>query len=517
MKKNRLASGLLAMLLLFSVSAAGCSSKATDSGSSSSGPGTIKEELIVAQNADAKSLDPHMINDGPSLNVVTQLYDTLITKTKAGEFVPNLAESWEAIDDLTLQFKLVKGVKFHNGEELKAKDVKFSLERALASPTVNYLFTSIKSVDVVDDYTVNINMNYQYSAIYSNLAYTSAVILNEKAVTEAGEDYGQKPVGTGPYVFSGWQTGDSIDLIANEEYFKGAAPTKKVKYRSITENSSRSIALETGEVDIAFDIDPVDKEMILANDKLQLIDEESLSLTYIGFNMKKPPFDKPEVRQAINYAIDKESIVQTVLLGAGKVATAPMAPGVLMSNQELEGYAYNVEKAKELLKEAGLENGFKTSIWVNDNPTRVRVAEIFQANMKEIGIEVEIDILEWGSYLDRTANGEHDMFVLAWTATTGDPDGALYAVFSGNSSASAGNKAFYSNDKVNELLEAGKEETETEKRKDIYYEAQALIVEDAPIAGLFYDTHNAGLNKNVTGFELNPSRSHKLYGVQASK
>lgn len=519
MKKIKVVAGILTMTLLFSAVATGCSSKSADSsGGGTAGQtaaGEVKEELIVAQNADAKSLDPHATNDGPSLNVITQIYDTLLIKTKDGEFVPNLAESWEAIDDLTLQFKLVKGVKFHNGEELKAGDVKFSLERAAQSPAVSYLFTAIKSVDVVDDYTVNVNLNYQYSAIYANLAYTSAVILNEKAVTEAGEDYGQHPVGTGPYIFSNWQTGDSIDLAANEDYFKGAAPTKKIKYRSITENSSRSIALETGEVDIAFDIDPVDKEMIRSNDNLELIEEESLGITYIGFNMKKEPFDKKEVRQAINYAIDKESIVQTVLLGAGKAAAAPMAPQVLMSNQELKGYEYNVDKAKELLKEAGLGEGFKTSIWVNDNPTRVRVAEITQANLKEIGIDVEIEILEWGSYLDRTSNGEHDMFVLSWTATTGDPDAGLYALFSGNSTAAAGNKAFYSDERVNELLEAGKEEMDTEKRKAYYYEAQEKIVEDAPIAGLYYDTHNAGINRKVTGFELNPSRSHMLYGVQS--
>lgn len=524
MKTTRLVSIALSITLsigLFAGCAGGGSPGGGSAGGSSAGGGSagtakIKEEIIIAQNSDAKSLDLQASNDGGSLNVNAQIYDTLIVKNEDGTLSPHLAESWEQISDLVWQFKLNKGVKFHNGEELKAGDVKFTLERGLTS-TISYLLNFIDSVEVVDDYTVNLNLKFPYASILDNLAYTSSGILNEKAVTEAGEDYGQQPVGTGAYMFSSWKAGDSIELVAFEDYFKGAAPTKKLKYRSIPENTSRSIALETGEVDIAYDIDPVDRETIRNNDKLVLIEQPSLQVDYIGFNLKKEPYSNVKVRQAINYAIDREGIISAVLLGGGEAATTPVSPKIKMSNPSIQGYPYDVEKAKQLMQEAGYADGFKTTIWTNDNPVRTRIAQIVQANLKEIGIEVAIDTLEWSSYLDRTSNGEHEMFILGWTATTGDPDAALYALFHGSSSATAGNKFFYSNDEVSKLLDLGRAEVDEAKRQEYYYEAQELLVEDAPLAALYYANDCAGVSGNVNGFVLSSSKSHKLYGVTCSE
>lgn len=510
MKTTRFISIALALALSASLFT-GCSNSSSSSGSSTGSQG-IKEEIVIAQNSDAKSLDLQASNDGGSLNVNAQIYDTLVVKNEDGTFSPHLAKSWEQVSDLVWQFKLEEGVKFHNGEELKASDVKFTFERGLTS-TISYMLDFIESVDVVDEYTFNLNLKFPYAPILSNLSYTSTGILNEKAVTEAGEDYGQNPIGTGAYMFSNWKAGDSIELVAFEDYFKGAAPTKKLKYRSIPENTSRSIALETGEVDIAYDIDPVDKETIRSNDQLVLIEAPSLQVDYVGFNMQKEPFTDVRVRQAINYAIDREGIISAVLLGGGEVATTPISPKVTMSNPDIVGYPRDVEKAKELLKEAGYENGFQTTIWTNDNSVRTRIAQIVQANLKEIGIDVAIETLEWSSYLDRTSNGEHDMFILGWTATTGDPDGAMYVLFHGSSSATAGNKFFYSNDEVSELLDLGRAETDEAKRQEYYYKAQELVVEDAPLAALYYANDCAGISAKVDGFVLSPSKSHKLYGV----
>lgn len=511
MKKMRFIAGILVLLLVLSVAMTGCTDKASVDSKD------LKEELIVGQGADAKSLDPHATNDQPSSRVMTQIYDTLVVQNKDGSISPSLAKEWKQLDNLTWQFVLEKGVKFHNGEELKASDIKFTLERALASPTVAHILSSIDSVKIEDDYTFNITLKDPFAPILAHLAHGAASILNEKAVTDGGEDYGQNPVGTGPYKLSGWQVGDSIDLVANESYFKGVAPTSKIKFRNIPEGTNRSIALETGEVDIAYDIDPIDKSRVEGHSDLSLIEEPSLSIAYIGFNTNKAPYNKKEVRQAINYAIDREGIIESVLMGAGEVASSPLPPNVAMSNQKVDKFNNDIEKAKQLLKQAGLEKGFKTTLWTNDNQVRVRIAQIVQANLKEIGIEVEIEILEWGSYLDRTAAGEHDMFILGWTTVTADPDYGLYALFHSTQTGSAGNRAFYANSEVDRLLDLGKVETDNKKREEHYFKAQELIVADSPIATLYYSTHNAGINKKVLDFELQQAGSHELFGVKSTK
>lgn len=472
-----------------------------------------EDTLVVAQGADAVSLDPHAVNDQPSSRVSKQIYNTLVASTEDMEIVPALAESWESIDDLTWEFKLGQGIKFHNGEELKASDVKFTYDRMLASPTVSHIIGPVSEIKVIDDYTVQIITSEPFAPLLSHLTHTASSILNEKAVTEAGEDYGQNPVGTGPFAFDSWQSGDRITLKAFEDYFKGAAKVKTVVFRNVPEGTNRTVGLETGEIDIAYDIEPVDKNLVTDNAGLELIEGPSLSSQYLGFNTTKAPFDNVKVRQAINYAVNVQEIIDVVLEGAGEVAKSPLMDLIFGSNPDIKGYDYDVAKAKELLKEAGLENGFKTSIWTNDSPVRVRIAEIVQAQLKEVGIDASIEVVEWGAYLDRTSAGEHDMFILGWTTVTGDADYGLYALFHSSQHGGAGNRFFYTNPEVDRLLDIGKTEVDSGKRLEAYKEAQELIVADAPQLFLYFSTQNVGENKAVKGFKLHPAGHHSLYNV----
>ncbi len=501
---------ILSMMLVLALALTGCGGNEAEAAGSAS---EVKDTIIIAQGADAKSLDPHATNDQPSSRVSKQIYSRLVEMNEAMEIVPGLAESWSYVNDTTLEFKLREGVKFHNGEELKATDVKFTLDRMMDSKKVAHIIEAVTGVEVIDDYTVQVMTEEPFGPLLSHLTHTAASILNEKAVTESGDDYGQNPVGTGPYKFVDWAAGDRITLESFAEYFEGEAAIKNVVFRNITEGTNRTIGLETGEVDVAYDIEPIDKNRVADHDNLQLVEAPSLSYNYIGINTTKGPLADVKVRQAINYAIDVETIVEVVEEGAAELATTPIGPRVFGHNADVEAYGYDVEKAKALLAEAGLADGFDTTIWTNDNPVRMQIAQIVQAQLAEVGINVVIEPLEWGSYLERTAKGEHDMFILGWTTVTADADYGLYALYHSSQHGGAGNRDFYTNEEVNTLLEEGRMATDPEVREEKYGKAQEIIVSEAPDVMLYYKTQNIGAQKNVKGFKLHPAGHHSVYGV----
>ncbi|SHJ99502.1 glutathione ABC transporter substrate-binding protein [Paramaledivibacter caminithermalis] len=512
MIKNKKFIMILSAIMVFALVLSACGTKPAEEGEPT-GDKAVKDTLVIAQGADAKSLDPHATNDQPSSRVSKQIYNTLVESTVDMELVPGLAESWNQVDETTWEFNIRKGVKFHNGEELKASDVKFSIDRMLASKKVAHIVEAIDSVEVIDDYKVIIKTKEPFGPLLAHLSHTATSIVNEKAVTEAGENYGQNPVGTGPFKFVSWEAGDKITLERFDDYYKGPANVKTVVFRNITEGTNRTIGLETGELDIAYEIEPIDKDRVANHEKLQLIEGPSLSMAYIGMNNQKEPFNNEKVRKAINYAINVDDIITAVLNGAGQKANSPIGPRVFAHNDALKPYEYDPAKAKELLKEAGYENGFQTTIWTNDNPVRMQIAQIVQAQLKEIGIDVAIEPLEWGSYLERTAKGEHDMFILGWVTVTADPDYGLYALYHSSQHGGAGNRNFYTNEEVDKLLEEGRTAIDPEKRTEAYKKAQEIIVNDAPDVLLYYGTQNVGAQKSVKGFELHPAGHHSVYGV----
>lgn len=481
--------------------------------SGDAGEGTI----IVAQGADPKSLDPHATNDQPSSRVNKQIYDTLVEQDTNMELQPGLAESWEQIDETTWEFKLRTGVKFHNGEELKASDVVFSINREKESASTGHIVSFVKEVEAKDDHTVVIKLEEPFAPILAHLAHTASSIVNEKAVTEAGDDYVSNPVGTGPFKFVSQDAGDKVTLEAFADYYKGAPKFKTLIIKNVAENATRTIGLETGEIDIAYDIEPNDFDVVRNNDKLELIDDESLSTAYIGFNTQKEPFTDVKVRKALNHAVNVEEIIEVVLEGSGKPATGPINNKVFGYDESLKSYDYDPEKAKALLEEAGKGEGFETKIWTNDNPVRVKIAELVQAQLAEVGVKAEIEIVEWGAYLDRTAAGEHDMFILGWVTVTGDADYGLYALFHSSQKGSAGNRTFFDNAEVDKLLDAGRKESDPQKRLESYKPAQEIIVEEAPQIFLYFQNQNAGIQKTIKGFELHPAGHHRLYTVEKAQ
>lgn len=484
---------LASMILLFT----GCGEK--------NGAKKVKEELIIAQDGESKSLDIHQGNDGFSLRANRLIYSRLVEADENMQIHPGLAESWQQLDDRTMQFKLRKGIKFHNGDDFTAEDVKFSFERMMNSPRIAFVLPPIERIDVVDDYTVNIVTKTPFGPLLAHLSHPALGMVSKKLLTENPEALKEKPIGTESYKFKEWIYGDKLVLEKNEDFYdKNERGLKYIIFKNVVEASNRAIGLETGEIDIATPISSVDEENIKNNPKLQLLTKPSISYTYIGMNMTKAPLNDIRVRKAINYAIDKQAIIDVILNGNGKIATSPIAPGVFGFTDKTKNYEYNVEKAKELMKEAGYENGFTTSILVFSGEANTQTAEIVQAYLKEIGIDLKIEIVEVSAYWDMTERGVHNLFLGSWGVVTGDADYGLYAMYHSSAKGGAGNRDFYENEKVDELLDKAKTEIDPETRKKLYEEAQILIVNDAPDVMLYNRNLTVGAQKYIKGLGIHP-------------
>ena len=471
--------------------------------------------VFIAQGSDAVSLDPHGQNDQASSRVRVQMFDTLLMQDKDLVFQPLLATSWEQIDDLTVEFKLREGVKWHNGEDFNADDVVYSIKRAIDSPQVGHIVNMINpdKVEKVDDFTVRIGTDEPFGPLLAHLSHPAISIANEKAVTEAGDDVDIKPIGTGPYKLKNWKRGDFVELERFDEYWGEPAKTKFITFRNIAENANRTIELETGGVHIAYDIPPNDISKVEGNGDLALVRAPNFSTTYVGFNAQKEPFDKKEVRQAINHAINMDEIVEAVYFGAGVKAAGPLSANVAFANQDLKPYEYNPELAKEMLAEAGYEDGFDMVIWTNENQVRMDIAEIVRNQLEAVGINATMETLEWGTYLQKTAEGEHDMFILGWVSVTGDADYGLYALFHSTQFGDAGNRTFYKNEKVDELLDKGRTSIDDAERAAAYKEVQEIIRDDAPWIFTWNGEDLVGTSNKISGFELHPAGHYRLKNV----
>ncbi len=482
--------------------------------------GTATDTLIVSQGADAATLDPQGGNDQPSSRIMKQIYDTLFVQDENMDVQPGLVETYEIVDDgTTLNITLREGVTFHNGNALTTEDVKFTLERAIESPHVGHIVSAIDPANIVitDDLNMSIGMLYPFAPILSHLAHTGVSIVNKAAVEEGGETYGQNPVGTGPYSLAEWKSGESLSLVRNDSYWNDVALTQNILFRVIPETETAMLELETGGIDIIYDIAASNIGRVEGNADLELVRSPNFSTTYIGFNLLKEPYDDVLVRQAINHALNMEEIVTAVYYGAGSPAKGPIGSSVWAYNDSLTGYEYDVEKAKELLTEAGYPDGFSTTLWVNDgNQQRSEISVIVQNQLKEVGIEVEIEVVEWTKYLDDTAAGLHDMFILGWVTVTGDPDYGLYATFHSEQQGSAGNRAFYANSEVDSLLDEARTSADQDLREANYHAAQELIAEDAPWIFTWEGEDLTGLRSNIEGFVNNPAGHHVLKTVSKS-
>ena len=460
-----------------------------------------KDTLVFSQISEGKTLDPQDTTEQYSQRVITVIYDRLVEIDEmTGKIVPGLAKSWEQLDDRTILFHLNEGVLFHNGEKFTAEDVKFTLERAKKLPKVAHLYTLIDNIEVVDENTIKIHTSEPFAPLLAHLSHKTASIISKKYYEEKGDDGFYNPVGTGPYKYKDWKVGDRITLEANNNYFGHKPSIKYIVIRAIPEENSSVIGLETGEIDMTADLSAESRRLVLNNSELLYKENSGISVNYVGFNTAKGILKDKDVRRAIAMGINRDAIIKSILLDSVEKANSFIAPGTFGYTPEAKTLEYNPEEAKKIIKEKGLV-GSKLTIGVSNSPIRMQMSEIIQAQLKEIGLDVTVESLEWGAFLTATGRGDLDMFSLAWGPSTYDGDYGYYPNFHSSQLGSAGNRSQYVNPEMDKLLDAAKKEIDVEKRKELYKQVANIIYTDVPVIPMYYANNTVASTKYVEGMK----------------
>lgn len=474
----------------------------------------LGDTLMVAAAYDAKALDPAVMIDAPASFVSIHIHENLLRIDENSKLLPQLAESYEQLDPTTYRFVLRKGVKFHNGEELKASDVKFTMERAMspAGSATRAYSKDLESVEVVDDYTVLLKLKQPSTPFLMLLTLSWGGIVNEKAVRAAGEKYAMEPVGTGPFRFVDWQKGDRITLERFDDYWGKKPHYKTLIFRSVPEPTSRVVELETGAVDLALEIPVNEIDRVTSGQDTKLLRTLSSSYTIMGFNCERAPFDNPEVRKAISLAVNTEGIQKAIRRGEGSVPLGPLPAFMPYFDPNLPKHEYNPEKAKAILEKLGLKN-LKMALWTNEKKERVDMATIIQAQLAEIGVTVDIRVMEWGAYFQGLKEKANDAFMMGWMNNVPDPDPLCSGVFFSKVKGQT-NWCFFGDDRIDELIELGRQTPDGPERGAIYKELQHRIVTDlVPCLYMDADEIRVGANKKVQGLVLYPRGYQSLAEV----
>ncbi|GAB1667698.1 ABC transporter substrate-binding protein [Mannheimia haemolytica] len=488
------------------------------------------------------ALNPQIATDGATLDVGQAIYNRLIDFEKGTtNLTPSLAERWEISEDGKIYtFFLRQNVQFQSNKSFtpsryfNADDVIFSINRQFDKTNPyhklsggNYEFfygmnmqNIIKNVTKIDDYTVKIELSEPNAPFLANLAMDfmaifSAEYANKMQIAGTPEKLDLEPIGTGAFQFYGYQKDAAVRFTAFEHYWEGKAKIDRLVFSITPDASVRLAKLEKNECQAMPYPNPLDLSALKANKDIQLFEKSGLNIGYITFNTRKPPFDNPKVRQALNYAANKTEILTSVYQGSATPAKNPMPSTIWGYNNEVAGYEFNPEKAKSLLKEAGLENGFETEIWAMPvsrpyNPNARRMAEMIQEDWKAIGVEAKIVSYEWGEYLKRMGNGEHATGMIGWTGDNGDPDNFLNALLSCN----AANYAGFCNPEFDRLINEAATISDQNKRSDLYKKAQFIFNEQAPWLPIAHSTVYFPVRKEVKGYVISPFIAHNFYGVE---
>lgn len=478
--------------------------------------------LFVGQIAEPKSLDPHAVTAANDFRILANIYDGLV-QFKAGtlEVEPALAESWEISGDgLTYTFKLREGVAFHDGTPLTADAVKFNFDRMLKEDhpfhdtgpfPLAFFFSSITEIEAPDELTVVMTLSEPFAPLLANLATPTGYIVSPAAVEESGKDFGRAPVGTGPFKFAEWRSNELVAVEKNADYWGGAPTLEAVVFRPITDANTRTAEMLAGGLDVMVEVPPVSLSEF-ENDNYKILQTAGPHLWFLILNMKEGPFTDKLVRQAANYAINKEALVTDILEGTAEVAAGPTPPAFGWAyNEALEPYPYDPEKARELLAEAGMESPGVT-FFVTDGGSGmldpVAMGTAIQADLAAVGFDVKIETYEWNTFLGEVnpgLEGKADMAEMAWM--TNDPDTLPFLTLRTEAWPDKGgfNSGYYSNPEVDELLNKARVSTSQEERAELYKRMQEIVVEDAPWVFVANWKQNAVTTANVKGLELQPS------------
>jgi peptide/nickel transport system substrate-binding protein len=441
-------------------------------------PATADEDtLVVVQEAEPVGLDIMQSSIQTTMSVCLNIHETLLKPTEEAGVLPGLAEKWEKVDDLTWKFTLVEGATFHNGEPINAEAVKFSFDRIMSddlkSPHRGKL-NSFKGVKVLDERTFTIALSRPYApGLYMLAQYL--FIVPPGYVQEVGDtEYNVNPVGSGPYKLEEWVRGQEVVMSAYENYYGPKPAFKKLIFKGIPEEASRIAALLTGEAHVISGIPMHQRKRIVESGKAYLTDQMG-SMNYLGLNTYEKPFSDVRVRQAVNYAVNRELINKALFNGEAILCAGPISPRTLGADPNLKPYPYDPEKAKELLAEAGYPNGFETRLAYGTYMPQIQEqAEAIAADLAKVGVRVTLEPFERAVMWDRYKNKKHAMYIYFWDDAP-EPDRYMYSLFHSKS-----RDYYYKNEAVDRLLEKGRSTMDLEARVKVYNELDRVLYEDAP-------------------------------------
>ncbi|WP_163846438.1 ABC transporter substrate-binding protein [Pseudooceanicola aestuarii] len=512
--------------------------------------GAQAQTLVYCSEGSPEGFDPALFTAGTTFDASSHpIYNRLVEfKTGTTEVVPGLAESFEASEDgLEYTFHLREGVKFHSTDgftpsrDFNADDVLFSFERQMnedhpyngvSGGTWEYFAAMsmsdlIESIEKVDDMTVKFTLTRPEAPFIANMAMDFASILSAEygdAMMDAGtpEMMNQAPVGTGPFTFVAYQKDAVIRYAKNADYWKEGLPKVDNLVFAITPDASvRYQKLQAGECHVMPYPNPADVQAMQDDEGIEVKEQEGLNVGYLAYNTKVEPFDRPEVRKALNMAIDKQGIIDVVFQGSGQIAKNPIPPTMWSYNDAVEDDAYDPEAAKQALADAGVEN-LSMKIWAMPvqrpyNPNARRMAELMQEDFSKVGVDVEIVSYEWGEYLDRSKAEDRDGAVLlGWTGDNGDPDNFL-AVLLGCDAVGGSNRAQWCHEPFDDVVQQAKSETDQAERTRLYEEAQQIFKDQAPWATIAHSVVYMPMRPEVEGYVVHPLGGHIFTEVGLSQ
>ncbi|QOR34053.1 ABC transporter substrate-binding protein [Clostridium sp. 'deep sea'] len=477
------------------------------------------QPLIILQGVDATSLDPAMHSDTPSSNVEYQIFDTLIKRSSDMHLKPSIANSWKMINDTTWKLTIRDDVKFHNGETLTAEDVKFSIERIIdpknKSPRMSH-YNIIKDVILEENNSIIIKTKQPYPVLLSRLS--DLRIVPKKYLQEVGnEQFAVKPIGSGPYKLKEWQRDEFINLVAYEQYWDGCPEIKEVVFKPVPESSARVMSLRAKEADIITNLPPHQVTELKQSAGVDSVSVDSTRVMFMSITTNRKNVKDIRVRQALNYAIDKQSIINNILEKSAVKSDQIISKFDLGFNNNLTEIDYNPQKAKQLLKDAGYEKGLKITMkspsgrYLMDK----EVAEAVKLQLEAVGIEVELTFEEFGTYVTKIISGtmDADVWLIGWGSSTFDAGTTLKQwLYTPNKTA------YYrvskeTNNHIDSLLEEALMTMEEVRRAEIYYDIIQQVHNDSAFINLYQQKDLYGVSDRV---KFSP-RSDELIDVKSIK
>jgi len=501
--------------------------------------------LVYCSEGSPEGFNPSLYTAGTTFDASSRtLFDRLVHFVRGStEIEPGLAESWDVSEDgAEYTFHLRSGVTFHTtdaftpGREFNADDVLYSFNRQwqadhpdhkLSGGTYEYfngmdMPNLLKSIEKVDDHTVKFILNAPEAPFVANMAMDFASIMSAEYAEQmrgAGtpDNIDLEPVGTGPFQLVAYQKDAVIRYKAHPDYWQGKAAIDNLVFAITPDAAVRYAKLQAGECHVMPYPNPADLQVMRDDPEVNLLEQEGLNVGYLAFNTEKEPYTDARVRRALNMAINKDAIIEAIYQGAGVAAKNPIPPTIWSYNDAVEDYPYDPEQARALLKEAGYEDGFETDIWAMPvqrpyNPNARRMAEIIQEDFSKVGVKAEIVTFEWGEYLKRSKEGEHETVLLGWTGDNGDPDNFLYVLL-GCAAADGANRARWCHKPFDDLLIQAKRTADVGERTKLYEQAQLVFKEEAPWVTIAHSVVFMPMRNNVVDYLIDPFGGHIFFGV----